>query len=772
MPMRRARSVATGLLGLSLLAAGAHAWHVAAGLQGQLDLERAEEVVRTAIEDRLLHDGAAGLPLFLRDMVDRGALGLRHVEVRAAGGVRVAEAGVHDGLRVPMVSPEYAARLRGLLHQLGGRSGGFDIVRDGRTLAHVDYVVVAGQLPAVRDEALTALRRNGGLMLALGGLLLMPLLFGVLRRRLARPSLARRLELAPAQAISPEDEERAQLESRAAQALDRLSRGVVIVDRELRIRHINRVAERLTGWRREDAVGRLVYSVFHPLADDEQPLTTPAEVALHEGGETPSIECRLRARDGEVRAVEVMAAVLRDADGVVDGAVMFFHDVSARTRAVEGLRREARVTRGVIDHLVEGVVTTDAAGVIRFANARALRMFGYGKDELQSATISKLMPVPFLNSPGISLRDYVPGAGRTTLPRVVGWRKDATTFPIELVVEPMRQDDDEGLVVVIRDISDRLRSDNLSLRLGRLLDNAAEEIFIFDAQSLYFTDVNRGARKNLGLSTEQLARMTPLSLSVGLDEDRFHDYLARLRSGEVERLSYRTAHRRADGSCYPVEVRLGFSREEEPPVFMAVATDISELEAVEARLAHRDSHDALTDLPNRRTLMLRLEQALVLAMRSATTLGLLFVDLDHYADVNQRHGHALGDEALALYARRLARLVGEGGLLARLSGDEFVALLPGVADDAALTALATRMLEVAAEPLTVNGVTLNLGASIGATLYQGLEDDPLAADELLALAERGMLEAKQAGRGTLRFVAIGYAAGGALRGIRQGGGVA
>lgn len=769
MTAQRARGAAVWLLAFALLAAGGHALYAAAELQRQLDLERAEEVVRAAIEDRLQQEGAAGLPAFLREMVDRGALGLRYVEVRAAGGVRVAEAGVHDALRVPMVSPEYAARLRGLLHQLGGRPGRFEIVRDGRTLAEVDYVVVAGQLPAVRDEALTALRRNGALMLLLGGLLLAPSLFSALRRRLSRPSLARRLELAPPVAVSPEDEERARLESRAAQALDRLSRGVVIVDRELRIRHINRVAEQLTGWRREDAVGRLVYSVFHPLADDEQPLTTPAEVALHEGGETPSIECRLRARDGEVRAVEVMAAVLRDADGVVDGAVMFFHDVSARTRAVEGLRREARVTRGVIDHLVEGVVTTDAAGVIRFANARALRMFGYGKDELQSATISKLMPVPFLNSPGISLRDYVPGAGRTTLPRVVGWRKDATTFPIELVVEPMRQDDDEGLVVVIRDISDRLRSDNLSLRLGRLLDNAAEEIFIFDAQSLYFTDVNRGARRNLGLSAEQLARMTPLSLSVGLDEDRFHDYLARLRSGEVERLSYRTAHRRADGSCYPVEVRLGFSREEEPPVFMAVATDISELEAVEARLAHRDSHDALTDLPNRRTLMLRLEQALVLAMRSATTLGLLFVDLDHYADVNQRHGHALGDEALALYARRLARLVGEGGLLARLSGDDFVALLPGVADDAALTALATRMLEVVAEPLTLHGVTLTLGASIGATLYHGLEDDPLAAEELLALAERGMFEAKQAGRGTLRFLAAGYAAGEAPRSIRQGG---
>lgn len=767
MSMRRARAVAVWLLALLLIVAGVEALRTAANLQQQLDHERADEIVRTAIEDRLAREGAAGLSVFLRDMVDRGALGLRHVEVRAPGGVLVAEAGVHDALRVPMVSAEYAVRLRALLHQFGGRTGGFDVVRDNRTLARVDYVVATGQLPPVRDAALGTLRRHGMLMLVLGLLLPVPGLFAALRRHLARPSLARRLELVPHAAKTPEDLDRAHLESRAAQALDRMARGMLIVDRELRIRHINAVAETLTGWRRDDAVGRLVYSVFHPLADDEQPLTTPAEVALHEGGETPSIECRLRARDGQVRSVEVMAGVLRDGDDVIDGAVMFFHDVSARTRLVEGLHRQVRITRGVIDHLVEGVVTTDAAGVIRFANARALRMFGYGKDELQAATVSKLMPVPFLNSPGVSLRDYVPGAGRTTLPRVVGWRKDATTFPIELVVEPMRQDGDDGLVVVIRDISDRLRSDNLSLRLGRLLDNAAEEIFIFDAQSLYFTDVNRGARRNLGFSAGQLARMTLPSLSVGLDEDRFHEDLARLRSGEVDRLGYRTVHRRADGSHYPVQVRLGFSRDEEPPVFMAVATDISELEAAEALLSYRQTHDPLTGLANRAALMARLEQALTLAMRSASPLGLLIIDLDRYAVVNSQHGHALGDAALVMCAQRLARQVGDGGMLARLSGDAFVAVLPG-ADDAALETLARGMLDAVTEPLVVKGVTLRLGASVGLARYHGLEDDPLDAGVMLDRAERAMFAARQTGHGGLQWATVPSGGGDQAQARRRG----
>jgi PAS domain S-box-containing protein len=102
-----------------------------------------------------------------------------------------------------------------------------------------------------------------------------------------------------------------------------------------------------------------------------------------------------------------------------------------------------------------------------------------------------------------------------------------------------------------------------------------EEVYIFDAQSLYFIEVNRGARRNLGYQPEQLARMTPLSIAPGLDIATFHGYLSRLRGGELEHLIYHAEHKRADGTTYPVEVRLNYSRDEEPPVFMAVASDFS-----------------------------------------------------------------------------------------------------------------------------------------------------------------------------------------------------
>jgi diguanylate cyclase (GGDEF)-like protein/PAS domain S-box-containing protein len=746
----RAALVVLLVLSLSVSVLGIHALVTASSLQRTLDRERALQIVRGAIEERLASDGAGSLQTFLRSSVDRGSLGLRYVVVRAPGGMVVAEAGVHDSLRVPMISPIYTERLRENLHRMSGDVGQFAITRDGRTLATVEYIIAGGTLPTVRDDAVRSLRLSGVFALLFGlPLLGLLVVFGLRNPAPAPQQFAHRLGVSPRHSgeLNAESDNTGALEGRTAKALDRLNRGVVIVDRDIRVRHINAVAEALTGWRREDAVGRLVYSVFHPLADDEQPLTTPAETAVREGGETPTTECRLRARNGEVRPVEVMAAVLRDSDGVVDGAVMFFHDVSHRAEAVEGLRRQARLTQGVIDHLVEGVLTTDPAGVIRFANARALRMFGYGKDELQGATITKLMPVPFLNSPGITLRDYVSATARPRMPRVVGWRKDATTFPIELLVEPMKQDEEEGLVVIVRDISDRLRGDNLTLRLGRLLDNAAEEIFIFDAQSLYFTEVNRGARRNLGLRPEQLARMTPLSLGDGLDEEQFYEYLAKLRSGDVEHLSYRTSHRRADGSTYPVEVRLSYSREEEPPVFMAVATDITDREAAEARLAHLASHDSLTGLPNRPALMAQLNEALTAAARSGGAVGVLFVDLDFFKRVNDTHGHDAGDTLLRRVAERFAAVVGDRAHLGRLSGDEFIVIAPGMGDRESAEALAGQVLDSLRLPVQVGLHGLSVSASIGIAIHNALDEDPVDASVLLSRADRAMYAAKKSGRG-------------------------
>ena len=194
----RAALVALLVLSLSVSVLGIQALVTASSLQRTLDRERALQIVRGAIEERLASDGAGSLQTFLRSSVDRGSLGLRYVVVRAPGGMVVAEAGVHDSLRVPMISPIYTERLRENLHRMSGDIGQFAITRDGRTLATVEYIIVGGTLPTVRDDAVRSLRLNGVFALLFGlPLLVLLVVFGLRNPAPAPQQFAHRLGVPP-----------------------------------------------------------------------------------------------------------------------------------------------------------------------------------------------------------------------------------------------------------------------------------------------------------------------------------------------------------------------------------------------------------------------------------------------------------------------------------------------------------------------------------------------------------------------------------------------
>lgn len=724
-------------------------------LQAVLGSEQAERQLRGSLEARLAAEGADGLQAYVRALVGRGAMGLRYLAIRVPGGTKVAEAGAYDDLSVPMISPLYVERLRETMLEQAGPRRRFEIRRDGREVARVEYILAAGAAQAVRSDAVSQLQLQGWLLIAAGAALLGLGAWTVMRPLPPVPAsgLKERVHGERASAPPRSSPEPASLEGRAAQALDRLQRGVIVVDADIRIRDINRVAEQLTGWSRDDAVGRLVYSVFHPLADDDQPLTTPAETAVRERCETPAQESRLRARDGTMHHIEMAAAVLENGAGQAEGAVLFFHDIGERRESVERLRADARRTQDIVDHLDEGVLTTDEAGVITFANARAARMFGYRREELVGATVTKLMPVPFLNMPEVRVRDYSDSQTRGRLPRVVGWRRDATTFPVDLQAQTLAAGDagEAQQVLVLRDLTLQLRKDNLSLRMGRLFDHAAEEIYVFDAQSLYFTEVNRAAQRNLQLEDGQLARMTPAMITEGIEAEALQDYYLRLRSGQTEHVRYRARHRRADGSSYPVEVRLSYSRAEEPPVFMAMVTDCSEREAAEARLARQAMQDDLTGLANRPAAMNALREHLRNAVQRGEDLAVIFFDLDHFKRVNDRYGHETGDAVLREVAQRLDTIVREGHFVARLSGDEIVVFFAGSRGREQVEAFSERLRRLLNAPIVIAEQRITITASLGVAVFRGATQDPVEPGDILSQADRAMYLAKKAGRNRIHI---------------------
>jgi diguanylate cyclase (GGDEF)-like protein/PAS domain S-box-containing protein len=181
-----------------------------------------------------------------------------------------------------------------------------------------------------------------------------------------------------------------------------------------------------------------------------------------------------------------------------------------------------------------------------------------------------------------------------------------------------------------------------------------------------------------------------------------------------------------------------------------VSRDITERKEMEAYILHQSFHDALTGLPNRLLLEDRMKQATAQRGRRHAPVGVLFIDLDRFKDINDTLGHAAGDRVLQEVAERLDRCVREGDTVARLSGDEFVVLLAGLGNvhDAAL--VAGKIVTIVSEPCQIGGKELRVSPSIGIAIFP---DDGQNIDVLLRNADTAMYHAKQEGRGRFSFFA-------------------
>ncbi len=161
------------------------------------------------------------------------------------------------------------------------------------------------------------------------------------------------------------------------------------------------------------------------------------------------------------------------------------------------------------------------------------------------------------------------------------------------------------------------------------------------------------------------------------------------------------------------------------------------------QLEHIAHFDPLTGLPNRVLLADRLQQAMSQSQRQGRTLAVIYLDLDGFKPINDRHGHAIGDQLLVTLAQRMQEVLREGDTLSRIGGDEFVAVLVDLEEPQDCTPVLYRLLQTAADPIIAGDFTLSVSASIGVTFFPQDNGD---ADLLLRHADQAMYQAKQDGK--------------------------
>lgn len=401
--------------------------------------------------------------------------------------------------------------------------------------------------------------------------------------------------------------------------------------------------------------------------------------------------------------------------------------------------------------------TNDAVILISFdrkiigLNQRTEELTGFRAEELIGESVNKLVAPEERRDAEEKHRLLSSGV---QVPVYERWicRKDGSQFPVEINLFPVR--DAEGKVLylqsIARDMSKRKAAERALLESERryraLFEQSLDTILLMNLEG-YIFNANPSATLMLGYAPEALKGMHIAGLSAPEEEEVTAERLKLLLDGGTL-APYEGIARRKDDTLFPVEVRMVLVRDGQgnPLYFQSTSHNITERKNIEKQLHHLATHDPLTGLPNRALFFERLAQSLDRARQSRTKVAVLFMDLDGFKEVNDTYGHAMGDQLLQAIAQRLESRFRDGDTLARMGGDEFTLIFEEIVSLEQAVNLSERVLALMEMPFEVEGVILQIGASLGLSLFP---DDGNEVEHLVSDADNAMYAAKHAGKARL-----------------------
>jgi len=332
--------------------------------------------------------------------------------------------------------------------------------------------------------------------------------------------------------------------------LNSIADAVIATDREARITLMNHVAELLTGWTQEEALGRPIPEIFKIVnKDTHQPISAPVIETLLYGTAQGSNDTVLILRDGHQCNIANSCAPIRDHDGQVIGAVLVFRDITAENAAQQALLDSNEMVKTILSTVADGIVTFQVrSNMIETVNSAAEKMFGYNASELIGKKFSTI--VPELNQDNGSLDYYNPSPEERAngiVREVTGRLKNGQTFPMEIAVSEMRLGGQRFFTGVLRNITARKHAEAImresEYRYRNLFETIDEGFCV--AEMIYkdgkivdqlFLEINPSFEKQSGLHNAQGRYLHELAPE--LESDWFNVYHEVLQTGEPARFEY------------------------------------------------------------------------------------------------------------------------------------------------------------------------------------------------------------------------------------------
>ena len=514
-------------------------------------------------------------------------------------------------------------------------------------------------------------------------------------------------------------------------------------DAQFRHIYVNHAAQAATGLPAQGFLGRTNRELGMP--EDLVARWDGALAEVFRTGKPMDLEFNYTGRVGE-RRMRSHLAPEHDARGRVVSVVSVARDVTAEAGLTALLDNETQAEhfRAIVDSSDDAIISKTLDGIVTSWNPGAQDIFGYSAAEMVGQPMLLLFPADRLDEERFILERLIAGE-KVDHFETVRVCKDGSTVNVSVTISPIR--DHSGKVVgaskIARDISRRLQADNRLRLTASVFSHTGEGIVITDRAGRIL-EVNEAFTRITGYERPDVQGRTAAMFRSGRQGPQVLGDLWR-GLGEQGHCQGEVWSRRKDGSAFAGHVTVNAVRGGDGELlnYVALFADVTSLRVHQEQLEHVAHYDALTDLPNRLLLSDRLHQAMAQAKRHQQVLAVLYLDLDGFKSVNDRYGHAVGDELLVAVAQAIRAELREVDTLARIGGDEFVAVLVDVRGAADCDHLVGRILAACARTVEVREHTLRISASIGVTLYP---QDDADADQLMRHADRAMYEAKQAGR--------------------------
>lgn len=471
------------------------------------------------------------------------------------------------------------------------------------------------------------------------------------------------------------------------------------------------------------------------------------------------VDHRILRPDGSIRIVQERGSAQRDAEGNPLRMLGTVQDITARKRVEEAMAESEARYRSLVTAMAEGVVVQDARGQITFCNDAACQLLGLSREQMLglesrdacwqairedgSALPGEAHPAMVALATGQPLDRVVMGVLRPEGQRV--W--------LTVNARPLLVPGDErphGVVTTFADITSAKAAQLNSQLAEAVVNSTSQPIVVTDAEG-FIVQANPAFCQLAGYELQEIVgRPVGGVMHSGHQNPEFYVHLWKnlRREGNWEGEVW---NRRRTGEVVPQWLAITAIRNQAGVVerYVGIYMDITEHKRREENMWKAANYDHLTGLPNRLLFHDRLQAGLARARRLGTRLGVLFIDLDRFKQINDTYGHRAGDTVLQVVSRRMAECVREDDTLARIAGDEFMVLLQNLGTAEQVEQIAAKLLAAAIRPIDLGEEEVGVSCSIGYTVFP--DDDP-AGERLVEQADLAMYRVKEQGRnGTARF---------------------